>query len=70
MISKWIRVENDGTISLISEVENLSLIKIEFDITQEEYESIFFKDLTDNKYIYVNGALELNPNYVIPYNFE
>jgi hypothetical protein len=70
MISKWIRVENDGTISLISEVENLSLIKIEFDITQEEYESIFFKDLTDNKYIYVNGALELNPNYVIPYNFD
>ena len=70
MISKWIRVENDGTISLISEVEDLSLIKIELDITQEEYESIFFTELTNNKYIYINGALEVNPNYVIPYNFD
>jgi hypothetical protein len=70
MISKWIRVENDGTISLISEVENLSLIKIELDITQEEYESTLFKDLTANKYIYINGALELNPNYEVSYNFD
>ena len=70
MISKWIRVDNDGIISLISEVEDLSLTQIELDITQEEYENSFFNDLISNKYIYINGALELNPNYVIPYNFE
>jgi hypothetical protein len=70
MISKWIRVENDGIISLISEVEDLSLTQIELNITQEEYKNSFFNDLISNKYIYINGALELNPNYEIPYNFD
>jgi predicted thioredoxin/glutaredoxin len=70
MISKWIRVDIDGTILLVSEVENSELVKIDLDMTQAEYQSNFFKDLITNRYIYINGALELNPNYVEPYNFE
>ena len=53
---KWIRVEPDGAISLVSESFKSDLIEIE--LTEEEYEDILL-----SKLLYVNGQLMDNPDW-------
>jgi hypothetical protein len=56
---KWIRVEQDGVISLVSEIFNASLIEIE--LTEQEYDDILL-----GKNLYINGDLVENPNWTMP----
>jgi len=55
-MKKWISVNNDGVIKLISESYNVDYIKI--DITEDEYQKIL-----NGEYLYDNG-LVINPDYV------
>lgn len=65
MITKWIRYENDGLITEVSEVYNSELTQIDLDITREEWRVIYV-NIIIAKLIFVNGELVENPDWIEP----
>lgn len=63
MITKWIRYENDGLITEVSEVYNSELTEINLDITQEEWRDIYVNIILV-KLIFINGELVENPDWI------
>jgi hypothetical protein len=62
MITKWIRYENDGLITEVSEVYNSELTEINLDITQAEWREIYINIILV-KLIFINGELVENPDW-------
>jgi hypothetical protein len=63
MITKWIRYENDGLITEVSEVYNSELTEINLDITQSEWREIYVNIILV-KLIFINGELVENPDWI------
>jgi hypothetical protein len=63
MITKWIRYENDGLITEVSEVYNSELTEINLDITQAEWREIYINIILV-KLIFINGELVENPDWI------
>lgn len=65
MIKKWLRYENDGLITEVSEFYNPELTEISLDIIDSEWKTIYVYIII-GKLIYVNGELVENPNWTPP----
>jgi hypothetical protein len=65
MITKWIKYENDGLITEVSEIYNAELTEINLDITQTEWRDIYVNIILV-KLIFINGELVENPDWTEP----
>jgi len=66
MITKWIKYNEDGLISQISEIEQDGFTRLDLNITEQLWISNYYNLIVIGKLIYSNGDLIENPNYVEP----